>query len=293
MQLGHASKSTIFIAFFRAIESARSKRVRLFHDPYAISFLSPVLKMWAALSAFPFFNWFVPAYINTFWPGALTAVVARTRLIDVMTTKTIQEQGINQVIIMGAGFDTRAHRLQLRERVHFVEVDRPVTQKYKQALLSKLQKNGYNHVDYVKMDFRLQRPEDCITPLMLGSQYKTLFIWEGATNNLTMETGHKMFRYFQGFPAGTRIIFNYVDRHVLDNPAMFYGAKRVAKMLKRIREPWNVGLVPAQVPELLATYNMALVFDEGATDYRKRYFGTSADKMKGYEFYRVAMAVVK
>ncbi len=292
MRLGHASKSTIFIAFFRAIESARAKRVRLFYDPYAKAFLTPVLKMWATLSAFPFFSWFVPAYINTFWPGALTAVIARTRLIDVMTTKTIQEQGINQVIIMGAGFDTRAHRLQLRERVHFVEVDRQVTQEYKQDLLSKLQQN-YIPVDYVKMDFRREQPEDCITHLMLGSQYKTLFIWEGATNNLTMDVGQKMFRYFQGFPTGTRVIFNYVDRQVLDNPGMFYGAKRVAKMLKRIREPWNVGLVPAQVPALLASYNMELVFDEGAKEYRKRYFGPRAEKMKGYEFYRVAMAVVR
>jgi methyltransferase (TIGR00027 family) len=210
-----------------------------------------------------------------------------------MTVKTIQDHGINQVIILGAGFDTRAHRLRIRERVQFVEVDRPITQKYKQHLLSRLKNKPYTPVDYIGMDFKTQRPEECITGLMRGSHYKTLFIWEGATNNLTASVGNTMFRYFQGFPSGTRIIFNYVDKKVLEDPRMFYGATNVARLLNKIEEPWNVGLDPSYLPHFLADYNMELVYDEGAAAYRHLYFGEAANEMRGYEFYRVAMAVVK
>ncbi|GAA0555545.1 class I SAM-dependent methyltransferase [Chitinophaga japonensis] len=288
-----ASRSTVLIAFFRAIESNRPARKRLFHDPYAIHFLPPALKMWASLSAWPFFRWFVPWYINTCWPGSQTAVVARTRLIDVMTVNTIRDHGINQVIILGAGLDTRAHRLRIRERVQFVEVDRPITQQFKQEQLSKVRQGPYTHVDYIAMDFKNQHPCTHITGLMQGSHYKTLFIWEGATNNLTASVGNTMFRYFQAFPPGTRIIFNYVDRRVLEDPGTYYGAVNVDRLLKRIAEPWNVGLDPSYLPHFLAGYNMELVFDEGAADYRERYFGKKARKIRGYEFYRVAMAVVR
>ena len=288
-----ASRSTILIAFFRAVESNRPPKQRLFHDPYAILFLPFILKMWATLTSYPFFRWFVPWYIDTRWPGSQTAVVARTRLIDVMTVNTIRDYGINQVIILGAGFDTRAHRLHMRERVQFVEVDRPNTQQHKQTVLSEQAQKPFMPVDYVAMDFSTQKPEAHITGLMRGTHYKTLFIWEGATNNLTSHVGNTMFRYFQGFPPGTRLIFNYVDKKVIEDPKAFYGATSVNRLLKKIKEPWNIGLDPSYLPQFLAEYNMELVFDEGATEYRQRYFGAKAGKMKGYEFYRVAMAVVR
>jgi len=288
-----ARRTTILTAFFRAIESSRPKKERLFTDPYAKIFLTPMLRLWASLAAYPFFKWAIPAYINYFWPGALTAIIARTRLIDVMTIRAIQDHGVNQVMILGSGFDTRAHRLQLRERVQFVEVDRPVTQQYKQALLRKVPDKPYVHVDYVGMDFEHQQPQDCISSLMQGAHYKTLFIWEGAVNNLTAAMGNIMFPYFQGFPSGTRIIFTYVIREVLENPACFHGARSIIRLLKKIKEPWNMGLDPATLPQFLAKYNMELLYDEGAEDFRRLYFGEKALQMRGYEFYRVAMAVVK
>lgn len=79
----------------------------------------------------------------------------------------------------------------------------------------------------------------------------------------------------------------------MEDPKAFHGASSVNRLLKKIKEPWNIGLDPSYLPHFLAEYNMELVFDEGATAYRHRYFGPKAGKMRGYEFYRVAMAVVR
>lgn len=291
--LVRARRTTVLTAFFRALESSKPARERLFTDPFAKVFLTPSLKMWAFLSVYPFFKWAVPRYINYFWPGAHTAIVARTRLIDVMTIRAIQDHGVNQVMILGSGFDTRAHRLQLRERVQFVEMDRPVTLEYKQQLLNKVRNKAPVHVDYVAMDFSYQQPQDCISNLMRADHYKTLFIWEGAVNNFTATMGKIMFDYFQGFPSGTRIIFTYVIKEVLEAPSRFHGAASIIRLLKKVKEPWNMGLDPAELPHFLAEYNMELLYDEGAEDFRRLYFGEKALQMRGYEFYRVAMAVVK
>ena len=98
--LVRARRTTVLTAFFRALESNKPARERLFTDPYAKVFLTPLLKMWAFLSVYPFFKWAIPKYINYFWPGAHTAIVARTRLIDVMTIRAIQDHGVNQVMIL-------------------------------------------------------------------------------------------------------------------------------------------------------------------------------------------------
>ncbi len=44
--------------------------------------------------------------------------------------------------------------------------------------------------------------------------------------------------------------------------------------------------------EYLQERGLSLVVDLGACEYRKRYFGSVADDMRGYEFYHVAMAEV-
>ncbi|GAA0539753.1 class I SAM-dependent methyltransferase [Chitinophaga japonensis] len=289
----HASRTATIYAFFRAVESNRPPHDRLFHDPYAKHFLTPVLKMWVWLSAYPLFRWFVPWYVELRWPGSITSVVARTKMIDNFTLEAIRRHGVYQVILLGAGYDTRAYRLE-EEKVQFVEVDRPNTQDYKKDLLHKLGIRPFIPVDYVSVDFREQPPEKTIPGLLQQKHYKTLIIWEGAVNNLTPSLGNTMFRYFQNYPSGTRIIFNYVDRDMFAHPRRFFGASRVVRMLKKMNEQWDTGLTPETLPDFLAIYNMELLYDESATEYRRLYTGSRDHrKMRGYEFLRLAMAVVK
>ncbi|GAA0555561.1 class I SAM-dependent methyltransferase [Chitinophaga japonensis] len=291
MHLVHASKMALYKAFNRAIESNRPADERLFYDPYAKAFLPRSLKFVLWLHRLPFFNWFVYWYIEKLYPGTLTSGAARTRLIDVMTVRTIERHGVNQVVILGAEFDCRAHRLQ-EVKAQFVEVDHPLAQKAKQAVLAALPYQR-RPVDYVPMDMAIQQPDEVIPRLLQRPHYRTLFIWEGVSNSLTGATGDKMFRYFAGFPPGTRIIFTYVDKQVLENPGMFIGAASMTRLLKKSNDNWSFGLDPAGIRDFLAGYDMELEEDIGTTEYRKLYFGKRAGKMKGYEWYRVAMARVK
>ena len=96
------------MAFFRAIESARSPSKRLFDDSFAVGFLRPSLRVLVYLSEIPIFGGIVPWLIDTKWvAGACPVGVARTKLIDDKLTEAIK-QGTKQVVILGAGYDTRA-----------------------------------------------------------------------------------------------------------------------------------------------------------------------------------------
>jgi methyltransferase (TIGR00027 family) len=296
MSLVRASRIAMYIALIRSIESNRPQNKRLFYDPFAKDFLPPALGLVERLSRVSFLNRFAAWYIERGWPGAYTAVTARTRLIDVMCINSIKDHGLNQVFILGAGFDCRAHRLPIREKVQFVEVDHPHTQLYKQELLAKLKEQGVPvaHVDYFAIDLTKHKPQEVIPGQLKRPHYRTLVIWESVTNDLTAGLGSKVFGYLMGFPPGTRIIFTYVDKKMLDDPASWTGADIITRLLKKHREFWNNGMYPDEVRSFLESYGMELVYDEGAARYRSLCFGEKrATGMKGYEFYRVAMAKVK
>jgi leucine carboxyl methyltransferase len=63
-----------------------------------------------AIAAVPGLGRLVPRIIDRRWPGVRSSVVARTRLIDDTIERTLAAQ-IERVIILGAGFDSRAYRL--------------------------------------------------------------------------------------------------------------------------------------------------------------------------------------
>jgi methyltransferase (TIGR00027 family) len=293
MKMVSASKAAAYLALLRAVASNLPLRKRKIYDPYAKLFLPPHLKLVEWLSHVYLFNKIISWYIDQRWTGALTSCVARTRLIDVMTENLVKDEGINQVIVFGAGYDCRVHRLQLKERVMYVEVDDPQKQELKRTILESSSLKPKTQLDYLAVDFHTQQLPDILPALFYKKHYKTLFIWEGVTNYFTAPIADKIFQYFKSFPPGTIIIFTYVDEKVLTNPESFTGAENVTKLLQNNDEFWNFGIDPAKITEFLAGYNMKLKYDADANTYRRICFKELSAKMKGYEYYRVAMAIVQ
>jgi hypothetical protein len=92
----------------------------------------------------------------------------------------------------------------------------------------------------------------------------------------------------QQFATGSYIIFTYVDKRVLEQPAAFYGAEKLLQDLDAIEERWTFGFDPAQLGAYLQQYNYQLLQDADAITYRERYVPERKSLNKGYEFYRVA-----
>jgi methyltransferase (TIGR00027 family) len=117
-------------------------------------------------------------------------------------------------------------------------------------------------------------------------------IWEGVTNYLTAEAVDATLRWIAKLAKGTRLIFTYVHEGVLADPSAFEGAAQILIAVTSTGEPWTFGLRPEALPGYLAERGLKLLEDLGAKDYRARYMGERAKSMRGYEFYRVALAEV-
>ena len=86
------------------------------------------------------------------WPGVRSSVVARTRLIDDAIAASLGEH-IEQLVILGAGFDSRAYRLPCVRGVTVFEVDHPDTQTTKRKALDRVLSTLPQHVRFVAIDF--------------------------------------------------------------------------------------------------------------------------------------------
>lgn len=277
------------------MESTKPAEERLFHDPYAAAFLSNYHQTLISGCRIPFFRKLLAAYIQIRWPGTHTAAIARTKLIDDMILQAVCEEGITQIIILSATFDTRAHRLNFGKPVSFVEVDHPDTQHFKQSRLWELIPSPAVHLDYVKLDMNKEQLADVISPYVINQRHrnKTLFLWENLSTHLEATQAEAMFSFIRSFPSGTQVIVTYPDKAVLENPGHYRGFSRINNTLRRAGENWDYGLDPRNITAFMHERNMIIRYDGGADKYRLQYFGAKSNRMKGYEYFRVVRSELK
>jgi methyltransferase (TIGR00027 family) len=289
MKEGHASRTAEYMALFRALESSRPPGRRLFEDPLARHFLSPPLALVARLSAVPGLRSLLSWFIDHRWPGARSSAVARTRFIDDAVVAGLQEH-IEQVVILGAGFDSRAYRLHALEKVSVFEVDHPDTLKIKRGVLDRALSGLPQRVRFVPTDFNQRQLEQAMTVAGYRNSVPTLFLWEGVTNYLTEAAVDATLRWCSQAAPGSRLVFTYVHRAVLDDPRSFFGTEKLLATLAASGETWTFGIDPSAVSNFLAQHGLTLERDLGAEEYRRLYFKEAARGMRGYEFYRIAVA---
>src|SRR5580692_11450133 len=133
MRAGRPSRTARQNALFRALEARRPAAERVADDPLAVRFLTPGFQALAVAGSVPQARRLIESYIDRRWPCVRGGVVARTALID--QTVGAELARVGQVLILGAGFDSRAYRLPRLREARVFEVDHPDTQAAKRRAL--------------------------------------------------------------------------------------------------------------------------------------------------------------
>lgn len=291
MKAGQASRTAQHNALFRALEAALPPHRRVLDDPLARRFLSGGLWLVAAGARMPGLRALLPWVIDRRWPGARASLVARTRLIDEAIAVGL-DRSTEQMVILGAGFDSRAYRMPELAELTVFEVDHPDTQAAKLAALSRALSELPKHVRFVASDFS----EGDLAAAMGAAGYsesrRSFMLWEGVTGYLTAGAVDATLGWCSRAAAGSRLLFTYLHRDVLVRPEAFVGTRNLFSSLEKVGEQLRFGIDPAELPTFLAARGFELESDLGAADYRQRIFGDAARRMRGHEFYRVAQARV-
>jgi methyltransferase (TIGR00027 family) len=200
MKTNQPSGTAMGTAAVRAIESEKSAGERICFDPLARRLTGPVFYSLIKLLA---------GYGERRTHGALTFIVCRCRYIDDYLRDCLKT-GTSQVVILGAGLDSRAYRDGLGEaEIKFFEVDHPATQTNKIERLKKIFGKVPENVVYVPVDFN-EETLDKLLSFDFDPSRKAVFVWEGVTFYLNPEAVDATLAWVRkNASAGSAIIFDY------------------------------------------------------------------------------------
>lgn len=285
-----ASRTAELMAVQRGLETARSPDTRLFDDPLAASFVS--LPWRAALGAARFDvirRVIEAAYDLVAGPGPRASAIARTKLIDDLVEHLVPS--VEQVVILGAGYDTRPYRLHSLSTCRVFEVDHPDTQAVKRSVLRRADTAIVN-VAFVPVDFETDDLSKALTCAGYRLDVPTLFLWEGVTQYLSSEAVDTTLSVIRHVARkGSLLVFTYVDSAVLSGAlADFPEAEKWLRGVDKRGEPWIFGISPAHASEFLAERGMHLIDDVSTAQAGARYFEPLRRSDRGSRLYRVATA---
>jgi len=235
-------------------------------------------------------------YIDMTDIGVFYYVNARTQHMDRLLRAALAD-GAEQVVILGAGFDSRAYRFH-REfpQVRFFEVDLPATSQDKQRRVRKLLGGLPAWVSYVPIDFNRQRLSDVLPAAGFASDRKTFYVWEGVTYFIPEDAVDTTLRFIAEHSApGSQAVFDYMLADVVQGADYSpYGARLVVFFVANRGEPYIFGIAPQRLQNFVNRRGLNLLSDLGPEELSRRYLidsnGAPRGKISG--FLRIAQVQV-
>lgn len=200
-------------------------------------------------------------------------VNARTRHIDARLARAVAN-GITQVVVLGAGFDSRAYRFAPRHpSLHFIEVDLPATIAAKQQAVIRALGRLPAYVRYAPIDFDTQSLEQVLASAGYDARQRALFILEGVTMYVGAAGNDATFGFIaQHSASGSRLVFDYIWRRVVDRDfAGLYGASSSAGGVASLGEPYVTGWTPQGVEAFVRGHGLTVLDHLGTTELTRRY----------------------
>ncbi len=196
------------VALLRAIETTRPEAERITADPFARAFVNP-FALWstALLRSVGILDVTLPG-------GMVDFVLARDRYVhDLMIREA--RAGLGQLVVLGAGFDTRPYRTAELASTPVFEVDHPATQRAKRAALAGVVEPPSN-VTFVGVDFDRDDLDARLRTAGYDPRSRTLFVWQGVTMYLTAEGVDATLAFIaRHSPPGSIVVFDYFFRDIL------------------------------------------------------------------------------
>jgi len=216
-----------------------------------------------------FMQWMFP-------PGIHEYVLARTKVMDAMFLEAL-EKVIPQIILLGAGYDTRAIRFADRNQgTKIIELDVPSTQEAKINVLKKKKISLPAELVFAPINFDREEIGDVLAKAGYQTLQRTLYLWEGVTMYLSAQAVDKTLAFIHdNSTAGSKVVFDYIYASVLRNENRYYGERNAYDTVARAGEGWTFGLEEGEVESFLAERRFELTAHYTSTDLEKLFLTES------------------
>ena len=285
------SRTADFAVWGRVRESRRPEDERICYDPLAIRFTSR--EMLDFIINHPDEDRALVEQRERLVPGCHSSAVARVRYFDDVVRSSIDD-GLEQLVILGAGYDSRAYRIEGLKNVRVFEVDHPSTQRLKVEKIKEIFGMLPGHVVYVPVDLAV----DDLGQRLIESGYdrlkKTLFTMEGVINYLSPDAVNSVLSFIaHNSGKGSAIVFDYILQSVVDGTCELEAGKNLRKMPMGAGEPFLFGIKDGELETFLAQKGFTEIRNITSDDYKKMYFHGKNEGRAVNRLHSFAYAVVK
>ena len=265
MKEQQSSRSAEGVALVRAIEAQRPEGEQICYDPYARALINGGV-------SFTLSKLVIDSGIyERMAPGAVAFITIRERYIDDFLKAGLSE-GLDQVVILGAGFDTRAYRIAGIEKARVFEIDHPATQAVKLKRLKKVIDPLPGHVTFIPVDFNTQTLGERLQSSNYDEQGKTLFIWQGVTYFLTPEGVDNTLAFIANHSGpGSAVIFGYFYNEILRDKSRRY-VKTMYRAARMTGEGYLFGIDEGQIEPFLTRRGFRDIRNATLEDLGRLYF---------------------
>jgi len=255
MRPGKPSRTAQFVAYNRALGNL-APHVPGFSDPMAAEFLpdnwkAKIRRTQAALSANP---------KKSPYPFWLRGMGLFNQFRTVVLDRAIAAAGpITQLVILGAGFDTRVWRLDALAHATVFEVDHPSTQALKRERAAAIPAKA-RQVRFVATDFH----QDDVAAALRAAGYDAgrpaFWLWEGVAMYLRPEAVAASLASFAALSApGSYLAMTYLSKDRRRTPRSLF--------LAVLGEPVRSAYCPVEIADLGKTCGWTCTADAGIEDW--------------------------
>ena len=234
-------------------------------------------------------------------PGFHEHIISRTRFIDELI-KTSSTDGAEQYVILGAGYDLRAHRLNLPSSLRIFEVDQPEVQNRKRSKLPKELLNSKN-VTYVTVDFTHQSLTKQLVDAGFNRRKSTIFTLEGVSQYITKEAISSTIQEIASLTqaASSTFFISYVDESLEKNPEACFGkgypkaakrAKLITNLSAKAGEPWISFYSAEEIESLLSQNGYSVKENVTLENLNSHYFAPVGRALPENEIFKLEHFVV-
>jgi methyltransferase (TIGR00027 family) len=191
-------------------------------------------------------------------PGAYEFMIARTAFFDETVRKALADR--RQVVLLGAGYDTRPYRFaDLLGTSTVFELDAPPTQQHKRETLQQHGVQIPSSVRFVPIDFAAEDLEAMLRGAGFAADKAALFVWEGVTYYLSRETVDRTLDAVRKLCVpGSTIGFDFA---ALSPQALSEeGARKLREQMetKHAAEPTRFGIPQGKLEVFLSKHGLAV-----------------------------------
>lgn len=272
----------------RAAETLRPPGRRLLDDPYSRHFvqhraLRAILTRRRSADA-------ALRVLDCLWGGLHAHITLRVRYADDACEAAISD-GIDQLVLLGAGFDTTSLR-RATTPVTIFEVDAPATQADKRPVIERLLPSQRNcQIVWVSCDFE----ENVLRERLLGSGFDparaSLIVWLGVTPYLTRGAIDATLADLAELGApGSRLVVDYIHAGVVAARTRWTSAGRVARMVAQRGEPYRSDFTEAALDAMLTAHGFQPREHLTVSALLRRYDAANKSRLAADDWLSVASA---